>query len=63
MISLYSLVHKHSDPLRNSILFFLILNFKIAVHITGELFAWGMGDNGQLGTGEEEDLNVPTLMK
>jgi hypothetical protein len=28
----------------------------------GELYAWGMGDNGQLGSGEESDLDVPTRM-
>lgn len=27
---------------------------------TGVVFAWGMGTNGQLGTGDEEDVYVPT---
>ena len=34
-----------------------------AVTTEGQLFSWGMGTNGQLGTGEEEDLWQPTLMK
>lgn len=33
-----------------------------AVTDSGELYAWGMGDNGQLGTGDESDLDVPTRM-
>jgi len=34
-----------------------------AVTNDGGCFSWGMGTNGQLGTGEEEDLWVPTRMK
>ncbi|KAK4873366.1 hypothetical protein RN001_015395 [Aquatica leii] len=30
---------------------------------TGDLYGWGMGTVGQLGTGEEEDCFVPTLIK
>ncbi len=26
----------------------------------GELYAWGMGTNGQLGQGNEDDLDTPT---
>lgn len=29
----------------------------------GELYGWGMGNSGQLGTGEEDDCVVPTLIK
>nr|XP_023017406.1 regulator of chromosome condensation isoform X1 [Leptinotarsa decemlineata]XP_023017407.1 regulator of chromosome condensation isoform X1 [Leptinotarsa decemlineata] len=34
-----------------------------AVTEDGDLYGWGMGTNGQLGTGEEDDLEVPTLIK
>lgn len=34
-----------------------------AVTEKGDLYAWGMGSNGQLGTGEEEDFAVPTVIK
>ncbi|XP_069698532.1 regulator of chromosome condensation isoform X2 [Periplaneta americana] len=34
-----------------------------AVTDSGELYAWGMGSNGQLGTGNEDDVYVPQLMK
>jgi len=34
-----------------------------AVTEKGECLAWGMGTNGQLGTGEEEDVYEPTKMK
>ncbi|XP_033328633.2 regulator of chromosome condensation 1 [Megalopta genalis] len=34
-----------------------------AVTDSGELYAWGMGSSGQLGTGEEEDVEVPVLVK
>ncbi|KAF5299713.1 hypothetical protein FQA39_LY11508 [Lamprigera yunnana] len=34
-----------------------------AVTDNGELYGWGMGTVGQLGTGEEEDCFVPTLIK
>lgn len=34
-----------------------------AVTETGELYAWGMGTSGQLGTGEEEDVEEPVLVK
>eukprot|EP00088_Acartia_fossae_P007766 TRINITY_DN13641_c0_g1_i1.p1 TRINITY_DN13641_c0_g1~~TRINITY_DN13641_c0_g1_i1.p1 ORF type:complete len:441 (+),score=87.17 TRINITY_DN13641_c0_g1_i1:57-1379(+) len=34
-----------------------------AVTDQGELYAWGMGTNGQLGTGDDEDVDTPTLMK
>ena len=27
------------------------------------VFSWGMGTNGQLGTGEDEDVWTPTVMK
>jgi len=30
---------------------------------TGECFSWGMGTNGQLGTGEDDDLWEPTKLK
>lgn len=30
---------------------------------TGDLYSWGMGSSGQLGTGEEEDVEIPTLVK
>jgi alpha-tubulin suppressor-like RCC1 family protein len=30
---------------------------------SGELYAWGMGSTGQLGTGEEEDVHTPQLIK
>ncbi|XP_012260789.1 regulator of chromosome condensation [Athalia rosae] len=33
-----------------------------AVTDAGDLYAWGMGSNGQLGTGDEEDAEVPTLV-
>ncbi|XP_028027554.1 regulator of chromosome condensation [Bombyx mandarina] len=32
-----------------------------AVTDSGEVYSWGMGSEGQLGTGESEDLNEPTL--
>lgn len=31
--------------------------------ILGDLYGWGMGTNGQLGTGEEDDCFEPTLIK
>ncbi|CAK9799704.1 Regulator of chromosome condensation [Anthophora plagiata] len=34
-----------------------------AVTESGELYSWGMGTSGQLGTGEEEDVEEPTLVK
>ncbi|CAH1119730.1 unnamed protein product [Phaedon cochleariae] len=34
-----------------------------AVTSEGDLYGWGMGTNGQLGTGEEDDCEVPTLVK
>lgn len=34
-----------------------------AVTDNGTCYAWGMGTNGQLCTGEDEDLNVPTVVK
>nr|XP_050866216.1 regulator of chromosome condensation isoform X1 [Vespula vulgaris] len=34
-----------------------------AVTELGELYAWGMGTSGQLGTGEEEDVEEPALVK
>lgn len=34
-----------------------------AVTDRGELYAWGMGSTGQLGTGEEEDVHTPQLIK
>jgi len=34
-----------------------------AVTRAGECFSWGMGTNGQLGTGEEEDVFTPTKME
>lgn len=29
----------------------------------GDLYSWGMGTSGQLGTGEEEDVEEPVLVK
>ncbi|XP_076298134.1 regulator of chromosome condensation 1 isoform X3 [Lasioglossum baleicum] len=34
-----------------------------AVTNSGELYAWGMGTSGQLGTGQEEDEEEPVLVK
>ncbi|CAK9805737.1 Regulator of chromosome condensation [Anthophora quadrimaculata] len=34
-----------------------------AVTDSGDLYSWGMGTSGQLGTGEEEDVEEPTLVK
>ncbi|KAG5895448.1 hypothetical protein JTB14_001325 [Gonioctena quinquepunctata] len=34
-----------------------------AVTQEGDLYGWGMGTNGQLGTGEDDDCEVPTLIK
>ncbi|XP_076245491.1 regulator of chromosome condensation 1 isoform X2 [Calliopsis andreniformis] len=34
-----------------------------AVTESGDLYSWGMGSSGQLGTGEEEDAEEPTLVK
>ena len=34
-----------------------------AVTRAGECFSWGMGTNGQLGTGEEEDVFTPKKME
>ncbi|XP_067007473.2 regulator of chromosome condensation isoform X2 [Anabrus simplex] len=34
-----------------------------AVSDTGDLYAWGMGTNGQLGTGAEDDVFEPLLIK
>lgn len=33
-----------------------------AVTNTGEVYAWGIGSNSQLGTGGDEDAKVPTLL-
>lgn len=33
-----------------------------AVDDAGALYAWGFGENQQLGTGSDEDALVPTLM-
>lgn len=35
----------------------------VNVLCVGELYGWGMGTNGQLGTGEEDDCDEPTLIK
>lgn len=29
----------------------------------GQLYGWGMGSSGQLGTGEEEDVDTPVVIK
>lgn len=34
-----------------------------AVTESGQLYSWGMGSTGQLGTGEEDDEEEPTLVK
>ncbi|XP_023711551.1 regulator of chromosome condensation isoform X2 [Cryptotermes secundus] len=34
-----------------------------AVTDEGELYAWGMGSTGQLGTGKEEDVHTPQVIK
>ena len=34
----------------------------MCIFISGKLYAWGMGSSGQLGTGEEDDAVVPTLI-
>ncbi|XP_043256607.1 regulator of chromosome condensation [Colletes gigas] len=34
-----------------------------AVTESGSLYSWGMGSSGQLGTGEEEDVEEPVLVK
>lgn len=34
-----------------------------AVTDSGELYSWGMGTNGQLGTGKEDDEEEPVLVK
>jgi len=34
-----------------------------AVSDSGDCFSWGMGTNGQLGTGDDEDVLLPHLMK
>ena len=34
-----------------------------AVTKEGQCYSWGMGTNGQLGTGEDDDVWTPTLMK
>jgi len=34
-----------------------------AVSKEGKCYSWGMGTNGQLGTGEEDDVSEPHLMK
>ena len=34
-----------------------------AVTEEGQCFSWGMGPNGQLGTGDEEDVWDPTVIK
>jgi len=34
-----------------------------AVTAEGKCYSWGMGTNGQLGTGEEDDVTEPWLMK
>lgn len=31
--------------------------------MTGDLYAWGMGTNGNLGTGDVEDVLEPVLVK
>ena len=33
-----------------------------AVSDTGKLYAWGMGSNGQLGTGQEDDVSTPVVI-
>jgi hypothetical protein len=35
----------------------------LAITASGELHAWGLGTNGQLGQGNEEDLTVPTVTR
>jgi len=35
----------------------------VVPYCSGELYAWGMGSTGQLGTGEEEDVHTPQLIK
>ena len=34
-----------------------------SVNASGECYSWGMGTNGQLGTGEDEDLFEPLKME
>ncbi|MEW5302121.1 MAG: hypothetical protein WDW36_004931 [Sanguina aurantia] len=34
----------------------------VAVTVTGQVYSWGRGVNGQLGHGREEDLALPTLL-
>jgi len=34
-----------------------------AVTAEGKCYAWGMGTNGQLGNGEDDDVTAPQLMK
>lgn len=31
--------------------------------MSGELYSWGMGTSGQLGTGEESDVEEPVLIE
>ena len=33
------------------------------IFVLGELFAWGMGSAGQLGTGDEDDVFTPQQIK
>ena len=33
-----------------------------ALTVTGELYAWGKGDDGQLGHGDKEDVAVPRVV-
>lgn len=37
--------------------------FSVVPCCSGELYAWGMGSTGQLGTGEEDDVHTPQLIK
>lgn len=34
-----------------------------AITESGRLYSWGFGTNGQLGSGEDEDIVIPTLVK
>lgn len=33
------------------------------IAVVGELYGWGMGTTGELGTGNEDDCLEPTLIK
>jgi alpha-tubulin suppressor-like RCC1 family protein len=41
----------------------LYLIFDNLFYFLGKLYAWGMGTSGQLGTGEDEDVDVPILIE